>query len=231
MTVNTTLAGLSQSAAANGPDGASDPPSALDDAIRNALAFCALLRDGAHVYAASIAGTNTLTGTISTSPTAYVTGQAYRFIAANANTGAVTLNLNALGAKAITKNGSAALKAGDIQAGAMVSVVYDGTQFQLQNVAQTAALASPGSAQFSNGLIAKWGFATSSGTAAGNASQSFAAAFPNGMLVPLACVQSTGVASNLTVQVTASNSAVTLTTLSNGAITSGLGVYWVVLGY
>lgn len=46
MSVNTTLAGLSQTAASNGPDGASDPPSSLDDAIRYALSFIAQLRDG-----------------------------------------------------------------------------------------------------------------------------------------------------------------------------------------
>lgn len=46
MAVNTTLAGLSQTAASNGPDGSADPPSSLDDAIRYALSFIAQLRDG-----------------------------------------------------------------------------------------------------------------------------------------------------------------------------------------
>jgi hypothetical protein len=46
MSVNTTLAGLSQTASSNGPDGTADPPSALDDAIRYALSFIAMLRDG-----------------------------------------------------------------------------------------------------------------------------------------------------------------------------------------
>jgi hypothetical protein len=46
MSVNTTLSGLSQTAASNGPDGTTDAPSALDDAIRNALSFIAQLRDG-----------------------------------------------------------------------------------------------------------------------------------------------------------------------------------------
>jgi hypothetical protein len=40
-----------------------------------------------------------------------------------------------LGAKAITKNGSNPLDAGDITVGAVVTVTYDGTQFQLSTSA------------------------------------------------------------------------------------------------
>ncbi|APW37662.1 hypothetical protein RD110_11040 [Rhodoferax koreense] len=47
MAVQTTLASLSTNAALNGPDGASDPPSTLDDAIRYHGAFIATLRDQA----------------------------------------------------------------------------------------------------------------------------------------------------------------------------------------
>lgn len=46
MAVNTTLSGLSQTAASNGPDGTTDAPSTLDDAQRYALSFTAQLRDG-----------------------------------------------------------------------------------------------------------------------------------------------------------------------------------------
>lgn len=139
MAVNTSLYGLSQTASTNGPDGAADPPSSLDNAIQNALAFTAMLRDGAHQYIGSIAGTNTITGSLSPAPSAYVTGQVYRFIVANTNTGAVTLNVNSVGAKAITKNGTTALVAGDLLAGAAVEVVYDGTQFQLVGAERLAS--------------------------------------------------------------------------------------------
>jgi len=54
MAVNTTIASLSQTASANGPDGATDPPSALDDAIRYHGAFIAQLRDGAGYAAGAI---------------------------------------------------------------------------------------------------------------------------------------------------------------------------------
>jgi Chaperone of endosialidase len=46
MSINTTLAGLSQTASLNGPDGSADLPSSLDDAIRYSLSFTAMLRDG-----------------------------------------------------------------------------------------------------------------------------------------------------------------------------------------
>jgi hypothetical protein len=45
MAVNTSLSGLSQTAASNGPDGGADPPSALDDALRYHGAFIAQIRD------------------------------------------------------------------------------------------------------------------------------------------------------------------------------------------
>jgi hypothetical protein len=63
---------------------------------------------------------------------AYAAGQCFRFVSSGANTTtSVTINLNGLGAKAITKNGSTALAVGDIPSVAVVEVVYDGTQFQL----------------------------------------------------------------------------------------------------
>lgn len=65
-----------------------------------------------------------------TAVTAYAVGKAYTFIAANANAGASTLNVDGLGAKAIKKNTTDALAQGDIKAGQVVTVVYDGTNFQ-----------------------------------------------------------------------------------------------------
>lgn len=61
----------------------------------------------------------------------YAADQAFFFVASGANTGAVTVNVSALGVKAVTKNGTTPLVAGDIAAGSIVSLRYDGTQFQL----------------------------------------------------------------------------------------------------
>lgn len=83
----------------------------------------------------AVAGTNTITATGPLSIAAYVSGQNFYFTPANTNLGAVTLNISSLGPKAITKNGAAALLSGDLLAGMVAAVVYDGTQFQLTNPA------------------------------------------------------------------------------------------------
>lgn len=78
-----------------------------------------------------------------TANTAYRAGSAYTFIAVNANTGASTFNVNGLGAKAIKKNVSDALAAGDIKAGQAVTLIYDGTNFQIAS--KTSELNTHGS--------------------------------------------------------------------------------------
>ena len=88
---------------------------------------------GINSQLSSVAGTNVITTTANPTLTAYATGSIYSFIAANTNTGAVTLSIDGLTAKSVTKNGSVALSAGDIQSGKMMLVEYDGTTFQLIN--------------------------------------------------------------------------------------------------
>lgn len=62
----------------------------------------------------------------------YEAGQIFWFISLGQNTGAVTLDINDLGQKAITKKGTLPLEGGEIGiAGTIVQVVYDGTRFQL----------------------------------------------------------------------------------------------------
>jgi len=82
----------------------------------------------------TVSGADTLTATVTPSLTAYAVGQMFAFVAANTNTGAVTINISGLGAKSITKSGTTALGAGDLTANYLFVVVYDGTQFQLVGV-------------------------------------------------------------------------------------------------
>lgn len=83
--------------------------------------------------ATSVAGTNAITGTLTPTPTQYVTGQVIRFKAVNTNTAAVTAQfIPTLAALAVQRYG-AALVGGEIKANDMVELVYDGTQFQLVN--------------------------------------------------------------------------------------------------
>ena len=79
----------------------------------------------------TVAGTNTLTGLATPALAGYAAGAQYSFIAQNTNTAAVTIDIDTLGAKSITKAGTVALSAGDIVAGALYQIAYDGTRFQL----------------------------------------------------------------------------------------------------
>jgi hypothetical protein len=99
--------------------------------VRNNYASAGQVQDGVITYLTSVSGTDTITAVGAVGMIAYATGQKFTFIAAGANTGVATLNINSIGAKSITKNGATALSAGDLASGAAIDVVYDGTQFQL----------------------------------------------------------------------------------------------------
>lgn len=86
-------------------------------------------------YCADAGSTDAYACTPSPAPGAYVTGTViYLFKANTVNTGAATLNVNSLGAKTIKKyttTGGTDLADGDIRAGQIVAVVYDGTNMQM----------------------------------------------------------------------------------------------------
>lgn len=82
----------------------------------------------------TVAGTNTLTGLATPALVTYSAGAQFSFVAQNTNTAAVTIDIDTLGAKAVTKFGTTPLDAGDIVAGAITVIEYDGTRFQLLNV-------------------------------------------------------------------------------------------------
>lgn len=76
-------------------------------------------------------GTNDYVVTLDPAPTSYEAGMIVSFLAQNANTYHSTLNCNGLGAKTIFKNVYQNLVAGDISENQIVSVIYDGTNFQV----------------------------------------------------------------------------------------------------
>jgi hypothetical protein len=87
-----------------------------------------------NVFGFIVAGgtANAITGTLSPAIAAYTQPLAIKIKIANTNTGAVTLNLNSLGTRSIVKISGgtiSALVAGDLVAGGIYEVVYDGTQF------------------------------------------------------------------------------------------------------
>ena len=100
------------------------------------------VQNGSLVTLGAVAGTDTITATAPFTLSAYAAGQGFQFVAAGSNTGAVTINIDTLGAKSITKQGTTALNAGDIASGGVYEIVYDGTQFQLIGARQGGSFAA-----------------------------------------------------------------------------------------
>lgn len=94
----------------------------------------------AGLYAASATGNDSYAITVTPTPNDYDDGDTYNFKADVGNTGTATLNVNSLGAKTIKKYGTADLVTGDIVAGQIVTVRYDGTNFQMQSNPKAVAL-------------------------------------------------------------------------------------------
>ena len=104
---------------------------------RNHYAALGQVQDSSTVYASAGGSANTLTLTLSPAITAYAAGQTFTFKASASNTGSATLNVNALGAKGLRYQGSA-LTGAEVINGAVYTVVYDGTYFQLLNISNYA---------------------------------------------------------------------------------------------
>lgn len=74
------------------------------------------------------------TATIPFLASGYYPGMEIKYVASVGNTGAApTLNVNTLGAKTVLKRSGAALVAGDISIGAIITAIYDGTYFRVMS--------------------------------------------------------------------------------------------------
>lgn len=125
---------------ANLPMGGFKHTGVADGTVRTHYTSVAQVQDSTPTLIVSIAGTDTITGSPSIAVPAYVTGQSFRFVPANANTGAVTINVSGLGARNILKgNAGSALAAGDLTAGVPVTITYNGTAFYLSSSAGAGA--------------------------------------------------------------------------------------------
>ncbi len=110
--------------------------------MQSQVAITPITQTGTEIYGVDAGASDTYAITLTPAPAAYATGMIVNFKANTANTGAATLNVNGLGAKTILKTNDTALDDNDIEAGQIVTVVYDGTNFQMQS--QTANSASGG---------------------------------------------------------------------------------------
>jgi hypothetical protein len=118
----------------------------------------------------TVSGVDVLTATANPALTAYTAGNAFYFIVGSTNTGAMTINIDALGVKDIRRAGSTALAAGDLVTGQTALIVYNGTNFQLLNSnaftnLRVSGTLTGGSSVFTNSQITSLGVGTAaSGT-------------------------------------------------------------------
>lgn len=107
-----------------------------------------LHRENKYTYAADTGSANAYAIALTPVITAYVLPQLLHFKAANANTGVSTLQVNGItGPKTIKKHGTADLVVDDIKAGQMVTVMFDGVNFQMVSQLGNAPGGGGGSAQ------------------------------------------------------------------------------------
>ena len=111
-----------------------------DAVARNNYASMGQVQDNAGIWGGTATGTaDAITLTLTPAISAYTAGQEFIYKSgSSANTGAMTVNVNSVGAKAIQKNG-VAMAAGDHPANAQFRIRYDGTAFQCQQVFQPSA--------------------------------------------------------------------------------------------
>ena len=72
---------------------------------------------------------NTITCSTFQGLTAYIAKETFFVSMANTTTGATTININGLGAKNVTKNGTTPIASGDLVVGGVYAMQYDGTEF------------------------------------------------------------------------------------------------------
>ncbi len=92
---------------------------------------------------------NTITCSVTPALGAYAAGQSVDVLLANTVTGATTIAINGLAAKAVTYNGTNALTSAlGLVAGATARMTYDGTRFVMQGIVSSGG-ASPGAPSLS----------------------------------------------------------------------------------
>lgn len=125
------------------PDGfpEAQAPSSVNNSSREVMAAIARIYADMNGSITSAGTADVQTITSNRTITSYATGLGFIFKAGATltNTGAITLNLNSIGAKSIKKKGTTDLSAGDITAGQFAHVIYDGTNFQLVGTFTSAA--------------------------------------------------------------------------------------------
>jgi hypothetical protein len=101
----------------------------------------------------TVTGTNALIGTSVPPYTSYVAGMTLSFIPVATNTGAVTIDLDGLGAKNLYVGSSTPMVGGELVAGRIAQIEYDGVRFQLYQASISIADGSIGTAKLADGAV------------------------------------------------------------------------------
>lgn len=97
-------------------------------------------QSGKWSYALASGTANALIVSLTPIPPAYLAGLTLQIKATGSNTGAATINVNALGEKAVVRPDGSTLSANDILSGSILLMVYDGSAFRLISTATTAKI-------------------------------------------------------------------------------------------
>lgn len=96
------------------------------------------VQSGKWLYGVDTGTVNALAVTLNPAPATYAAGMGLRVKVAASNTATMTINVNSLGSKSIIYSDGSSIRGGDILAGSILALVYDGTNFQVVNVSQAA---------------------------------------------------------------------------------------------
>lgn len=110
-------------------------------------------------YTVAGGSANAITAALSPAPVSYNVGIEINVKINTANTGAVTINLNGLGAVSVVDRVGSPLAAGDLTANEIVKMIYDGTRFRLLRLSDKGNqnIATSGWIKLGGGLIMQWG--------------------------------------------------------------------------
>jgi hypothetical protein len=107
---------------------------------RTDSATIANMQDDTGVFVASVSGANGIILLPSPAISAYAVGQRFRFFVSVTNTTSVTVAISGLAAKDVHSKIGTALLAGDLVAGELAEITYDGTRFILTGGGKVSSL-------------------------------------------------------------------------------------------